>query len=113
MIVQQAFCAVLGRSYTAAIRTLRLMEVTHTHVGQDRDKNLLSQLQKLKTEKKDIEEDVRQMVLMMEDRRAELTKQREGYEQVRRSQALSPAICLVSAAFCLLQGAAASRALTC
>ena len=49
---------------------------------QERDQNLMDQLQKLKTERKDIEEDIRQMVLMMEDRRAELTKQREGYEQV-------------------------------
>jgi hypothetical protein len=69
---------------TAATRTLPFIESTYMYAnsGQDRDKNLLSQLQKLKSEKKDIEEDVRQMVLMMEDRRAELTKQREGYEQV-------------------------------
>jgi len=53
---------------------------------QERDKNLMDQLKKLKTEKKDIEEDVRQMVLMMEDRRAELTKQREEYEQALAGQ---------------------------
>ncbi len=65
------------------IRTRRSDEATHARAhAQDRDKNLLSQLQKLKTEKKDIEEDVRQLVLIMEDRRAELTKQREAYEQV-------------------------------
>ena len=62
MMAQQAFCAVLGRSYTAAIRTLRLMEVTHTHAGQDRDKNLLSQLQKLKTEKEDADSQIAQDV---------------------------------------------------
>ncbi len=67
------------------------VEATDTRAhAQDRDKNLLSQLQKLKTEKKDIEEDVRQMVLIMEDRRAELTKQREAYEQVLFPRVLSP-----------------------
>ena len=67
----------------AAILTRRSVEGTHARAhAQDRDKSLLSQLQKLKTEKKDIEEDVRQLVLIMEDRRAELTKQREAYEQV-------------------------------
>ena len=75
----------------AAIRTRRSVEATDTRAhAQDRDKNLLSQLQKLKTEKKDIEEDVRQMVLIMEDRRAELTKQREAYEQVLFPRVLSP-----------------------
>ena len=46
----------------------------------ERDKSLAEQLDKLKTEKNDIEEEVRQMVLTMEDRRAELTKKREAFE---------------------------------
>jgi len=48
---------------------------------QDRDKNLILQLNTLKTEKKDIADDIRQVVLVMEDRRADLTQQRQGYEQ--------------------------------
>jgi hypothetical protein len=50
--------------------------------SQAREDDLTEQHQKLKVEKREIEEDVRQMVLMMEDRRAELTKQRESFEQV-------------------------------
>ena len=47
----------------------------------DREKDLHEQLQKLKTERKEIEDDMRSMVLMMEDRRADLTKQRETFDQ--------------------------------
>jgi hypothetical protein len=67
-----------------------LRPLTRECHAQDRDKNLLSQLQKLRTEKKDIEEDIRQMVLIMEDRRAELTKQREAYDQVLYPRVMSP-----------------------